>query len=618
MDDRARVSDARLAALAALHGIEPGYHDVFGEWRAASEETQRSLLAAMGVDASSDAAIEAAIAAHERASWELAVPRCAVISRADLPRGIRIHLASQALGRAFAWRITEEQGHVREEGFEPAVLESLGEIDRDGIDVRALALPLPEDLPEGYHAIALLADREPLAEGVLVVAPEQCHLPDPLGEGGRAWGAAVQLYGVRSERNAGIGDFTDLRHCMEAWGERGAAFVATNPLHDIGLADPGFASPYSPSSRLFLNALYIDVEAMEDFVELSAADETAIEPWRAECARLRALDEVDYAAVAAAKRAMFDRLWAHFRAHHLGSGSRRARAFAAFRAAGGPALRRHAIHEALLEEHGGPWQRWPAEHRDPASAEVSRFAAEHDERVGLHEYLQWTADRQLAAAQERARDLGMAIGLFADLAVSVAAGGSEAWANQDLYALGVCVGAPPDEFNTLGQDWGLPPLAPKRLRECAFAPFIATLRAGMARAGALRIDHVMGLARLFWIPTGRAASEGAYVRYPLEEMLAIVALESRRHRCLVVGEDLGTVPQELRLRLDRANLLCYRLLVFERDGAAFRPPSSYPRCALVAWSTHDLPTLAGWWGGECAKAWPLGARSRPTGPRRTS
>jgi (1->4)-alpha-D-glucan 1-alpha-D-glucosylmutase len=598
VDDRARVSDARLAALATLYGIEAGYHDVFGQWRAASEDTQRALLAAMGVDATSEAAVEAAIAAHQRASWELAVPPCTVLGRADLARGVRIHLASKAYGSNLAWRITEEHGRIREEHFESAALEALGEIDRDGLAARAFSLPLPQDLPEGYHAMAILAGGGVLAQGVLVVAPEQCHLPDALVEGGRAWGAAVQLYGVRSERNAGIGDFTDLRHCMEAWGERGAAFVATNPLHDIGIADPGFASPYSPSSRLFLNALYIDVEATDDFAELCAIDEAVVEPWRAECARLRALEEVDYAAVACAKRAMFDRLWAHFRSRHMGAGSRRARAFADFRALGGAALRRHAIHEALLEEHGGPWQGWPAELRDPAGAAVQRFAAEHAERVGLHEYLQWMADLQLAAAQERARDLGMAIGLFADLAVSVAAGGSEAWANQDLYALGVSVGAPPDEFNPRGQDWGLPPLAPQRLRECAFAPFIATLHACMARAGALRIDHVMGLARLFWVPAGREASDGAYVRYPLEEMLAIVALESRRHRCLVVGEDLGTVPDELRMRLERANLLCYRLLLFEREGAAFRAPSAYPRRALVAWSTHDLPTLAGWWSGE--------------------
>ncbi|HUI98636.1 MAG TPA: malto-oligosyltrehalose synthase, partial [Usitatibacter sp.] len=343
---------------------------------------------------------------------------------------------------------------------------------------------------------------------------------------------------------------------------------------------------------------YLDVEAIDDFAEIAAADATFTTRWRAECERLRAYEHVDYAAVAAAKRAVLETLYAHFARRHLEPGTPRARLFAQFRASRGPALRHHALHEALAEIHGAAWREWPEEHRDPAAEAVRRFGRENSQRVALHEYLQWQADLQLARVQETCRDLGMAVGLYADLAISIGPDGSEAWANQRLYALGASVGAPPDAFARRGQDWGLPPVVPWRLADAAYAPFIATLRANMLRAGALRIDHVMGLARLWWVPAGCDPAEGAYVRYPLDDLLGILALESHRGRCLVIGEDLGTVADELRRALDANEAFSYRLVLFERRGEDFRPPAEYPRRALVAWSTHDLPTFAGWWRDE--------------------
>ena len=300
----------------------------------------------------------------------------------------------------------------------------------------------------------------------------------------------------------------------------------------------------------------------------------------------------------AAKQRVLETLYASFARRHPPGASARARNFAQFREQRGKALRLHAIHEALHEFHGKRWREWPEEHRDPSSEAVRAFAASHSERIGLHEYLQWQADLQLAAAHGRCRDIGMPVGLYADLAISIGSDGSEAWANQKLYALGVSVGAPPDEFNTAGQDWGLPPFAPERLRDAAYAPLVATLRANMMRAGALRIDHVMGLARLWWVPHGMSAAQGAYVKYPVDDLFGIVALESHRNRCLVIGEDLGTVSDDFRRRLESAQVLSYRLLLFEREGERFRPASAYPRRALVAWSTHDLPTFAGWWTEE--------------------
>ncbi len=589
------MSDSPLQRLAALHGVEPSYDDVFGRWHAPGEATMTALLAAMGIDASTSAAIDAALEEHERCHWSRALPQTVVLRARRLGEGVRLHLREASLARTLSWRIVEEAGGLREGRIDPLALARL-EVHGDGkLRVHAFALPLPQDLPEGYHRIAIVEGAAPLAEATLVVTPDHCYLPRAIEDGARVWGSTVQLYGLTSQRNAGIGDFADLRECASIWGRRGASLLGLSPLHAISTRDPGHASPYSPSSRLFLNPLYLAVDAIDDFREIAAADPDFAREWAEESRRLRASAQVDYTGVAAAKRAAFERLYAHFAANHLAAGTRRARAFNQFRDARGQALRRHALHEVLQEAHGCEWRDWPAEHRDPASEAVRRFSAERSARVGLYEYLQWQADLQLAEAQARCRELGMPVGLYADLAISIGGDGSEAWANQGLYALGVSVGAPPDEFNTLGQDWGLPPLSPDRLVENAYAPLVATLRANMARAGALRIDHVMGLARLFWVPHGMKAAEGAYVRYPVEDMLGIVALESQRHHCMVIGEDLGTVAGSLRRQLDDAEILSYRLLMFEHDGTAFRAPSAYPRRALVAWSTHDLPTLAGWW-----------------------
>jgi (1->4)-alpha-D-glucan 1-alpha-D-glucosylmutase len=591
------VSD-RLQRLADLCGVERGYEDVFRKWHETPPAAMRAVLAAMGVKAGSDSEIDASIAEAERDTRRRVVPPVTVLRAGTLRNGVRIHVPEGALARTLSWRIVEEDGELREERFDPLNLKAAGEFDLGDRRVHAFELPLPPDLREGYHRLSILESGAAIGEGALVVAPDACYVPPAIAAGARIWGATLQLYGLKSHHNAGIGDFTALRMAVEAWAERGGGIVGTNPLHTLSLRDPGTASPYSPGSRLFLNPIYIDVEAVEDFRELGERDAAFVRKWREQCDKLRAAAEVDYAEVAKAKRAILGKLYASFARRHVAKATRRARAFAQFRAVRGQALRRHAIHEALGEFHGGSWPQWPDDHRDPSSPAVHDFANEHSDDVAFHEYLQWLADAQLANAQSRAREAGMAVGLYADLAVSISGDGSEAWANQGVYALGVNVGAPPDEFNTKGQDWGLPPVSPRRLRECAYAPFVATLRANMARAGALRIDHVMGLERLYWIPRGASPAEGAYVRYPLEDLIGIVALESHRHRCMVIGEDLGTVADSFREKMKAASVLSYRLLLFERENGGFAPASAYPRHALVSWSTHDLPTLAGWWQEE--------------------
>src|SRR6185437_817751 len=276
--------------------------------------------AALGVEIGRDGSVEAALAAAERARWERVVPAITVLRRAGLDRGMRLQLSEGALARALSWRIVEESGEVREERFDALALVRIEEHARDDFRAAAFRLPLPADLPDGYHRIAIVAGPTVLGEGQLAVAPLRCYLPPAIADGARVWGTTVQLYGLRSSRNAGIGDFTDLRHCAEVWGERGAAIVGTNPLHALSLRDPGHGSPYSPSSRPFLNPIYLDVEAIDDFAEIAAADPGFTARWRAQCEPLRAPDFVDYAAVAAAKRAIVETLYAHFCRRHLEAG----------------------------------------------------------------------------------------------------------------------------------------------------------------------------------------------------------------------------------------------------------------------------------------------------------
>ncbi len=432
------------------------------------------------------------------------------------------------------------------------------------------------DIRGTWHTVPEASLRALLAElGPEAGAPPRCYVPPGLSEGPGFWGVSAQLYALRSARNWGIGDFSDLATLVEIVSAHGAALVGLNPLHALFPHQPARASPYSPSSRLRLNVLYLDVESIDDFRECREAQALAgSEAFQARLAGLREAPLVDYPGVAHAKLETLERLYAHFRENHLAHGTDRAAAFRAFQAAGGESLRHHALFEARTGQRAG----------------------ESLERIEFFEYLQWQAETQLARAAGRCRALGMPVGLYLDLAVSPARDGSEVRADPECYASGASIGAPPDDFNTEGQDWDLPPLRPQALRERGFEPFAAALRAAMRNAGAIRIDHVMGLMRLFWIPRGKRPAEGAYVHYPMEELFAIVARESRRHGCVVVGEDLGTVPDEVRVAAARAGVLATRLLYFERaaDGE-LRAPAEYPRDALVAIGTHDLPPLAGWW-----------------------
>lgn len=593
-----------LAQLAALYGIAPEYHDIRGNLRHTEAATQRALLTAMGVALDGDLSV--ILAEHEARPWRRVLPPVLVVRAANGAPAVPVSFPSAQAGNAYQWLLAREDGGHEEGAFRPSELAAADSRLIDGVQYQRGLLRLPV-CPPGYHQLIVRAPDNAEAGMTLIVAPSASYQPQILAEGGRIYGPALQLYGVRTQRNWGIGDFTDLRLMVELAGESGMDIVGLNPLHALFPGNPAHASPYSPSSRLFLNILYLDVEALADFAECDEARTmVADEAFQARLRALRSEELVDYPQVMAAKQALLTRLYQHFRERHLQGSSPRGRQFRAFQSAGGERLRRHALFEALQAHFQAQdasvwgWPVWPEEaYRDPAAPEVAAFAQKHIEQIEYYEYLQWLADQQLDAAGKTSLTFGLGVGLYGDLAVSVDRGGAEAWANQDCYALGASVGAPPDDFNLDGQDWGLPPWIPARLREIAYAPFIATLRANMRHMGALRIDHVMGLMRLFWIARDSGAVAGTYVSYPFDDLLGILMLESQRNRCLVIGEDLGTVPDSLRERLQHAGLLSYRVLFFSRDGqSGFMAPADYPVQSLVTVTTHDLPTLRGYWHGQ--------------------
>jgi 4-alpha-glucanotransferase len=428
---------------------------------------------------------------------------------------------------------------------------------------------LPADLPLGYHTLrgARRATR-------IIVVPARCHLPETL----RIWGWAAQLYATRSRESWGIGDLADLRR-LARWSARtlGAGLVLLNPLASAAVTLPQQASPYYPSSRRFRNPLYIRVEDVP-----GARDDATVAPLADEGRAMNADRHIDRDRIFTLKMRALDALWRRF------SGDapfeRERAAFGSYRAEC-PGLREYAIFCALTEEHRRGWQTWPDEHRHPDADGVRRFAAARADRVGFHEWLQWLIDRQLAAAGEE-------IALMQDLPIGVDPDGADAWTWQDVLATTVSVGCPPDRYIPGGQDWGLPPFVPHRLAAAGYEPFAQTVRAALRHAGGLRIDHVMGLFRLFWVPRGLSPADGAFVRYRADDLLGIVALESVRARAFIVGEDLGTVEDGVRERLAESAILSYKVVWFEPD-----PPSTYPPLALAAVTTHDLPTIRGLWTG---------------------
>lgn len=583
-----------LRELAAEAGIHESYWDIAGTLHVASDETRRVLLAAMGIPAATDAEAMQSLRLWRERRWRQPLPPVTVLRRGGAPESfsVPVSLAERAAAETLEWTVELEDGHAvsGEAVASDLALVETGEIE--GIPLACRRLPLPPMLPEGYHALVVRFEGR-ATRCPLIVAPAAAYVPPWMEAGERRWGLAAQVYALRRAGDWGVGDFTALAELMRQAEGLGARIVGINPLHALFPAWPDACSPYSPSNAEFVNPLMIDVDAIP-----FAAHSPAFQAFRADpeveaaLAAARRCELIDYPRVSDIKhRALaliYDDLLQRPDAPENA-------AFEAFCVAGGARLRRFAEFSALHETMGGlPWTAWPAPFQDPESPEVEAFAVANAERVTFHAFLQWLAEEQLAAAAKAVPQ----VGLYRDLAVGVNAEGASAWADQGDIVRGMSVGAPPDAFSPVGQDWGLPPPNPHRMRETAYAGFVALLRANMRHAAALRLDHVMGLMRLFWIPQGLGVAGGAYVSYPFDDLLAIVALESRRNRCLVIGEDLGTVPDDFRGRMAAERLLSYRVLYFERwDSGLFKRPDAYPPLALVTPTTHDMPTIAGHWLG---------------------
>lgn len=534
----------RTEERAARWGIESQYHDAFGRLRQVEPAALDCLVEALSRDGN--------LQPHH-------MPRTVVLRR---NREALAWLDAPA-GTGVVWTV---------EGSE-RIAQGVGE---------APHIRLPHDLPFGSFTLRMNFAGES-DEVTLLVAPERAFQGE---NDARIWGFAVQLYGVRSRRNWGHGDFTDLAALIDLAAERGAAAIGLNPLHALFDDHAEDASPYSPNSRLFLNTLYIDVEAAPGFPGLDAAG------LRDDVKHLRQSEFVNYAGVAATKLKGLQLAYENFRS---GAFPGDQQLFEAFRAERGETLQRFAVFEWLRRHQGMPWQDWPTAWRDADAAALAQLREQHGREIAFHEFLQWVAHEQLNACCERIRQRGLKLGLYLDVAVGVSTAGFDAWSDRDTVLDAVSVGAPPDTLNLEGQNWGLAGTNPAALEQDRFEPFRRMLRASMRYAGAIRLDHVLGLKRLFLIPRGMGATHGSYVRFPFEPLLAVAAQESVANRCIVIGEDLGTVPEGFRETLADWGLWSYQVMMFEREGdGGFCPPDRYRANALATFNTHDLPTFAGW------------------------
>ncbi|MBM0103965.1 4-alpha-glucanotransferase [Steroidobacter sp. S1-65] len=596
--------DNPIRQLAQLHGIADSYLDFRGRPKEVSVASQTAILSALGIEAADDAAAEDAIHQYQTRRWTGFVPP-AVVAAEGQPIAVSIAVPVDLAAKRVDWNVQLESGEPRSGTAQLSKLQKLEEAQIDNRSYRRLAVSLPA-LPMGYHTASFALDTGLQGTVRVVVTPEQCFEAPAIAQGKRLWGIAVQLYSLRADDNWGIGDFRDLRQLVGLAGPLGCGIIGLNPLHALMPANPAHISPYSPSNRQFLNVLYIAVEEVPDFAECELARKRVAEPqFQALLKELRATRNVDYVRVAAAKFEILSLLYASFRERHLARNTPRAAAFRQFQEIQGDALRLHATYDAL-DGHfrlQGPqywgWPSWPEEYRDPTSSTVQRFTRERVEDVEYFEYLQWLAAEQLANAQSAAREAGMAVGLYGDVAVGANPAGSETWSNRHLYLQGASVGAPPDALALKGQDWGIPPQDPNELRTQQYQPFVGLVRNMMRYVAALRFDHVMTLYRLWWVPRGMLSKDGTYVHYPLADLMAILALESQRNHCIVIGEDLGTVPEAMTEAMEHYRLYHYKVLIFEQhpDGS-FKRPDEYVQHSMAVVTTHDLPTLRGWWDGS--------------------
>ena len=590
-----------LQQLVEMRGIETQYVDAWGKPATIAESSKAKLLNTLGYDTSSDEKIQSQITQDIKSVWLSPLNPVQVV-RNTQEINLAVRLPIELVNDDHTLTVTCENGDVLTHQFTPVDQEMTTMAHIDDVEFHEYVVTLPLDLPLGYHDVALSADDDEFARSRLIVAPEACYTPNEIKEGKKIWGLSVQLYCVRSEKNWGIGDFSDLALLIEKAAGVGADFIGLNPIHALYPANPNACSPYGPSSRRWLNYLYIDVTAIDGYDDASVQAVVSSDEFKATLEHARNVEHVDYEAVAHVKLAALKAVFDVYDAKYLRKSTKQNKAFKAFVEAGGESLDMLAVYDALqshLKAEGKDswgWPVFPQDYKDYYNPAVAKFKSANEQDVKFYLFLQWIAAQQLELASNKATDAGMTIGLYRDLAVGVSEGSAEIWGNKDLYCTGASVGAPPDILGPLGQNWGLPPMDPRKLYEQGYQPIIDLFASNMASSGSLRIDHVMALLRLWWVVKGDNAKDGGYVYYPVDDLLGILALESHRSQSLVIGEDLGTVPEEIRSKLADNGVYSYRVFFFEQaEDGGFFSPSHYPVQSMSTLTTHDMPTLIGYW-----------------------
>lgn len=571
--DHVHIDPAKLELLLQQYGIESEFIQFSGEVAHIPLVNRLHMLGTMGVTVESTEQVESLLTTRALASAERMVP--AVVNRDPGQTELEIIIAAEDAETASHWRVDSETGESREGTFFGRDLRVAQDFAIDGRHYLRYVLALPVMVPGYYHFQLNVGEKS--AVSVLVIAPHKTWQPAKLEEGKKIWGVSVQLYSVSTDRNWGIGDFADLSQLVDLAATQGADFILLNPLHALDLRYPDNASPYSPSDRRFLNPLYIAISLCADAESAPVKVALGDSEFQHQLAILRSTSLVDYSGVQAAKLKVLGLMYQSFLAVQAARNGKRWQQFQAFIVPAKRSLHVFARHQATLFKSD-----------DGVIAQP-----------GFHLYLQWLAHNQFAECHARAVSAGMCLGLIRDLAVGSSIDGCEVITNPELFCGMTRIGAPPDNFNPDGQNWGLPPLLPNQLVNTGFAHFIELLRSNMQSCGALRIDHVMALMRLWWCPQDGTNSSGAYVHYPVDIMFAILRLESQRNHCVIIGEDLGVVPPEIRSYLEQGNIYSNCVFYFEKyDSWNYRKPEHYKPQALAMIANHDVPPLAAWWNGS--------------------
>jgi len=597
--------------LIEQRGIGSSFVDAWGKPARIKRESQNKLLQAMGYQIDDEAVLTSQLEAEAAEYWLRPLAPVKVVRVGDaIVLNFRTSIDNAAKNHTL--KFTLESGKKVLCKFLPVETQLVASQEIDGLEWQEYSFTIPKAYTRaiysgktkslGYHNLQLLVGQKIIADSRFIIAPKACFIPKSIANGKKVWGLSVQLYCLRSERNWGVGDFTDLTYLVKASANLGADFIGLNPIHALYPATPNVCSPYGPSSRRWLNYLYIDpaiidgfeAQPVQEWMQQHKVEETLV--------TLRAPDFVDYEGVGTLKHSVLMLVFEAFSKKHLRKKTAQRDAFKHFVKEGGESLKTLAVFEALqttLKKEGKDYWGWPAFPQEYQSADlpaVVAFAKKEQTLVDFYLFLQWQASLQFEAASKAAKDAGMEIGLYRDLAVGVSDGGAEIWGNKDLYCTDVSVGAPPDILGPLGQKWGLPPMDPSVLLEQQYQPIVDLFAANMHASGALRIDHVMALLRLWWVHKDDDARDGAYVNYPVDDLLAILALESVRHKSLVIGEDLGTVPDSIRDKLHANGMYSYKVFFFEQaEDGGFYSPSHYPQQSMSTLTTHDMPTLIGFW-----------------------